>query len=277
MKNGDDETKSDLKNFIKVLNEMSQGQKDDIEKVLDVDSALKYIAANTVLGNYDSLSGSTAHNYYLCGQDGKFTVLPWDYNMSIAGFSMGGGDQATIPIHEPVFGVNIKNTPLINNLLAVDEYKEKYHGYVKELLAYLEKFESRVTEVSNIIRPYVEKDPTKFYTIEQFEKVIKYSETNESIWSNLKQGTRANNVFEEGAFQANPKDGNQGRNQMPQSAQAAPQDGNMKGGPGASSGSIINYVRARITNIKKQLAGELPTTGNTTMNNNMMGSRNRGN
>lgn len=310
LKNGDDETKADLKNFIKVLNEMPQGQKGDIEKVLDVDSALKYIAANTVLGNYDSYNGSTSHNYYLYGQEGKFTVLPWDFNMSIAGFSMGGGDQTTIPIDEPVFGANIKNLPLINNLLAVEEYKTKYHGYVEELVAYLEKFESRVTKVSDIIRPYVEKDPTKFYTMEQFEASIKYSETNATISANLPQnGDKPNQGqnqmpqgqrggFQEGNIQqprggmkgnieAPPQDRRNGDMQIPPQGgmdnnMQVPPEGRMggrgAGGPGMSSGSIINYVRDRITNIKKQLSGELPTTGNTTMNNNMMGgNRNRGN
>jgi spore coat protein H len=322
-KQGDDETKTDLKNFIKVLNEMPEGQKGDIEKVLDVDSALRYIAANTVLGNYDSYNGNLAQNYYLYGQNGKFTVIPWDYNMSIGGFSMGGGDQTAIPIDEPVLGVNIINLPLINNLLSVEEYKNKYHEYVKELLQYLEKFETRVTEVANIIRPYVEKDPTKFYTIEQFEESIKYSETNISILSNLSPGSNPSTDAATGASQevsknqtnqGNNQDGRQmmkgqhegfpmGNNERPQrgingnmqappidktegNTQAPPQfgnDRNMKGGPGGaggpgmSSGSVINYVRNRVENIKKQLSGELPTIGNTTMSNNMpeKGNRNK--
>ena len=55
---------------------MPEGEKGDIESVLNVDSALKYIAANTVLGNYDSYNGNMAQNYYLYGQDGNFTVIP---------------------------------------------------------------------------------------------------------------------------------------------------------------------------------------------------------
>ena len=105
-KSGEDESKTDLKSFIKILNDMPEGEKGDIESVLDVDSALKYIAANTVLGNYDSYNGSMAQNFYIYGQDGKFTVIPWDYNMSMGGFGMGG-DAATIPIDEPVNGVNM--------------------------------------------------------------------------------------------------------------------------------------------------------------------------
>ncbi|SHJ59275.1 CotH protein [Geosporobacter subterraneus DSM 17957] len=186
-KSGKDETKTDLKNLIKVLNDMKLGEKGNIESVLDVDSALRYIAANTVLGNYDSYNGNLAQNYYLYGQDGKFTVIPWDYNMSIGGFGGGGGSSTTIPIDEPVTGINIKNLPMIHKLLAVQEYRERYHQYIKELVAYLEGFEERVAELSEIIRPYVKADPTKFYTMEQFEASIVYAETEAENMKNAAQ------------------------------------------------------------------------------------------
>ncbi len=38
-------------------------EKGDIESVLDVDSVLKYIAANTLLESYDSYSGQFSQNY----------------------------------------------------------------------------------------------------------------------------------------------------------------------------------------------------------------------
>lgn len=284
LKVGDDESKTDLKNLIKVLNDMPEGQKGDIESVLDVDSALKYIAANTVLGNYDSYNGNMAQNYYLYGQDGKFTVIPWDYNMSIGGFGTGG-DATAIPIDEPVMGVDIDNLPLISKLLAVDEYKEKYHEYVKELLDYLDNFESRVTEVADIIRPYVEADPSKFYTMDQFEASIKYSETTEAATASADTGKDASKADTATGASQNVNPGGQQQPQNPQAAQggagnsdgqAPPQGGfgDNKGGPGGGMGigmgnstSILNFIRDRVENITKQLAGELPTTGNTTMNN----------
>lgn len=298
LKVGDDETKSDLKNFIKALNEMPEGQKGNIENVLDVDSALKYIAANTVLGNYDSYSGNMSQNYYLYGQNGKFTVIPWDYNMSMGGFG-AGGNATTIPIDEPVMGVNMENLPLIDNLLSVPEYKEKYHGYVKQLLTYLESSEKRVEELATIIRPYVKADPSKFYTIEQFEANIKYTETktndttNNSKTSadtgNSQQNTVKQDTSEtktDGNTNGRPSGEGQKAENMPEPPEGF-KDGDMKmppqgviggdrkggpnGGKGMTAGSIVNYIRDRVVNLKKQLAGELPTTGNTTMNNNKMG------
>lgn len=164
---------------------MPEGEKGDIESVLDVDSALQYIAGNMVFGNYDSYSGDKGHNYMLYGdEDGKFTVVPWDFNMSFNGYSGGGGRGTTtgstttntnatnVSVDEPVLGISMENVPMINNLLAVPEYKEKYMSYVNELTDYMEGIQNRITDLANEIRPYVEADPTKFYTTEQFESTL---------------------------------------------------------------------------------------------------------
>ncbi|MEN1988293.1 CotH kinase family protein [Paenibacillus hubeiensis] len=185
---GSDKDKTKLKNFIKVLNDMPDGEKGEIESVLDVDSALKYIAGNVVFGNYDSYNGDKGHNYMLYGDaNGKFSVVPWDFNMSFNGYSAGGGGRrttgttatntnaTTASIDEPVLGISMDSVPMISNLLAVPEYKAKYLGYVNELTDYLEGIQDRITDLSDLIRPYVEADPSKFYTMEQFESNITYS------------------------------------------------------------------------------------------------------
>ena len=61
-----------------------------------MDEVLRYLAANVALANYDSYLGNTTHNYYLYEQDGRFTIVPWDYNYSFGGF--GGGE---VDIYEP--------------------------------------------------------------------------------------------------------------------------------------------------------------------------------
>ena len=300
-KSGSDESKTDLKNFIKVLNEMPAGEKGEIESVLDVDSALRYIAANTVLGNYDSYSGSMAQNFYLYEQEGQFTVIPWDYNMSFGGFGgFGGGgqggdqssSQTTIPIDEPVMGANISNLPLISNLLAVPEYKEKYHDYIEDLLGYLENFEARVAAIAKIIRPYIKADPTKFTTLEQFDTTTTYvaeSTAGNTVTDSDTQGNAPLNNPQnptEGAPQGNdPMQGQRTRPsaefgngeppEMPEGGMGRDRgnmgdnpDGRQGGGMGmtGNSISIVNFVRERMDNIMKQLSGDLPTTGNTTMN-----------
>ncbi|AIQ52223.1 hypothetical protein R70331_12390 [Paenibacillus sp. FSL R7-0331] len=214
---GTKDDKASLKKFISVLNAMPDGQKGDIESVLDVDSALKYIAANAVLGNYDSYNGDKGHNYLLYGDAaGKYTVIPWDMNMSFNGYSTGGGggrmqdaagtaaagttgttagtaalsgtsgttgtaaassatNAVNASIDTPTLGINVDQVPLIGNLLEVPEYKTRYNGYVSELVTYLEGIQDRITGLTTLIRPYVQADPTKFYTMDQFENNVAYT------------------------------------------------------------------------------------------------------
>lgn len=89
--NGDDESKDDLTQLIETLNDMPDGEKGEIESILDVDSVLKYLAVNSVLSNEDSYAGNMAQNYYLYNNDGVFSMIPWDYNMSF-GTGMNGGN-----------------------------------------------------------------------------------------------------------------------------------------------------------------------------------------
>ena len=188
LKSGDDNNLESFKYFVKRLNNIKDGEKGDIESFLNVDSALKYIASNTVLSNYDSYNGNMHHNYYLYeDKNGVFTVVPWDFNMSFGGF---GGSNTDIGIDTPCTSGNISELPLIEKLLSVDEYKEKYYGYIKDMMEILESFEDRVNEIKEIIKPYVEKDPTAFYTAEEFEKATTASENTSSADNGKREKSR---------------------------------------------------------------------------------------
>jgi len=63
----------------------------DLESVLNVDEVIRYFAVNTALVSMDSYQGSTLHNYYLYEEDGVFSIIPWDYDLSFGAFNMGGG------------------------------------------------------------------------------------------------------------------------------------------------------------------------------------------
>lgn len=242
LKVGKDTDLTGLKKFIKALNEMPDGEKGDIEKYLDVESALKYIASNTVLCNYDSYNGGPCHNYYLYeNADGVFTVVPWDFNMSFGGM----GSNMQIGIDNPISGGNMDNLPMIKNLLAVPEYKELYYGYIKEIMEILESFEDRVDELKAIIKPYVEKDTTAFYTLEQFEKATTKS-TEETVEVSKEPEANTN---------PNEKERNEHRD-----------FGNGK--------SIIDTVLERLENLKAQFDG---TAEKSTSTGNGFGGGNRGN
>lgn len=88
------EDTSDGKEIIALMKALEDGE--GLEKVLDVEKALKYIAANVALANFDSYLGMTTHNFYLYEENGRFTIIPWDMNLAFGGFGDGEVD-----IYEP--------------------------------------------------------------------------------------------------------------------------------------------------------------------------------
>ena len=145
---------------------------DDIESYLDVDEVLRYFAANTFLVNLDSYVSNMNHNYYLYENDGIVSILPWDYNLSFAGFQAGSASNAiNFPIDSPVSD-SLEESPLIGKLLEVDEYKDIYHHYLNEIV---ENFvnngtlETLITKTDSLISSYIQNDATAFYTYDEYK------------------------------------------------------------------------------------------------------------
>ncbi|HBL06289.1 MAG TPA: spore coat protein CotH [Clostridium sp.] len=153
--------------MIKSLNE----DINKIEKHLDVDEVLRYFAVNTFVVNLDSYASNMKHNYYLYEQDGICSILPWDYNLAFGAFQ---GESASnvinFPIDNPV-GDSLESSPLIGKLLEVEEYKEKYHEYLNEIVQdYVNSgvFTETINNIDNLIGGYVKNDATAFYTYEEY-------------------------------------------------------------------------------------------------------------
>ncbi|THF83526.1 spore coat protein CotH [Cohnella fermenti] len=161
----------DEQRLIEALKNLSEGN--DLESAVDVDEVLRYFAAHTVVVNLDSYVSSMAHNYYLYEEDGQLSILPWDYNLAFGGFQSGNAsDVVNFPIDTPVSGVSMEDRPLLDKLLEVPEYLDKYHEYLQEIIdGYFAdgKFEQTVDKLSSMISEYVSNDPTAFYTAEEFE------------------------------------------------------------------------------------------------------------
>lgn len=271
LKYGDDEKLDHVKNLISVLNNTTSDNKEDLEKILDIDSVLKAIAVNTVLGNYDSYSGSKAHNYYLLYEDGKFSYLGWDYNMSIGGFNEDNGASVTVDISSPFYNVDSSTRPLMEKLLEIDEYYNTYLSYVNDLCDYFSNAESMINEIKDIISTNIENDPSAFYTIEQFTTATSISDSDLSqvVASIGNQPQNENMQLPEGMsaptdmmppeLSEAPTDGNMASMTPPQdienfeNMQMPANVGNMGGIINNESCSILDYITQRIENIKTQL------------------------
>lgn len=186
-----DATEEDMQRVVTALKQLSTGE--ELDKCLDVDSVIKYFVAHNFVDNYDSYTGNMLHNYYLYENNGLLSVIPWDYNLAFGAFGGNGGmkkpgeqtaeneaqntDNAAAMVNyaidTPLSGVNEEDRPLWSAIINNEEYKELYHQYFDELITnYFEsgKFEEKITSVYELIRPYVQKDATAFYTVDEFDK-----------------------------------------------------------------------------------------------------------
>lgn len=161
----------DKQRVITALKNLNEGK--NLEDYFDVDEILRYLAVHTVLVNLDSYSSSMAQNYYIYEKDGKISILPWDYGLSFGGFqSQSAQSVINFPLDTPVSGVTMESRPLINKLLEVEAYKEKYHDYVRQIVeGYFEsgRFEKTILDLDEKIQDYVKSDQTAFITYDQYQ------------------------------------------------------------------------------------------------------------
>ena len=165
--------KADHKRVITALKNISEGT--DIEKYMDVDNLLKYMAVHTFAVNMDSLSGSMAHNYYLYEYEGQLNILPWDYNLSLGGMSMGNSGDASSVINDAI-DTPFSGTQFFDALLENDEYRAKYHEYLQQLVdEYVNggRFDEVYDHIFNQIDSLVADDPTAFYSYSEYSDAIK--------------------------------------------------------------------------------------------------------
>ena len=164
-----DITKADKSRLIESLKKLSSGE--DIESVVNIDEVIRFFVVHNFVVNGDSYTGSMVHNYYLYEKDGQLSMIPWDYNLAFGTFSfMGGGASSVVndPIDTPLSVTGSGDRPMIDWILSNDEYLELYHQHFSEFIESTDVI-SLIDETKALIAPYVEKDPTAFYSYEEFE------------------------------------------------------------------------------------------------------------
>lgn len=167
-----DTDKDRLVASLKKLNENSS-----IEEVVNVEEVIRYFVVHNFVCNFDSYTGSMIHNYYLYEEDGQLSMIPWDYNLAFGGFVEGSDATSLVnyPIDTPVSGGTVESRPMLSWIFENEEYTEIYHQYFAEFISqYFDSgyFAEMMDDVKAMISPYVESDPTKFCTYEEFEQGI---------------------------------------------------------------------------------------------------------
>lgn len=157
-----DVSSKDEARLIESLRKLSSYE--DLEDVLDVDAVLRYFVVHNFVVNGDSYTGSMIHNYYLYEEDGKLSMLPWDYNLAFGGLQ---GNDAVSSVNEPIDDV-LSDRPMQGWIFSSEGYTQLYHEYYEEFLQ-TANISELIDEAYSLIAPYVEQDLTKFCTYEAFE------------------------------------------------------------------------------------------------------------
>ncbi len=166
-----DVSSSDKDRLIAALKALGEGG--DVSDCVDIESVISYFVAHNFVCNFDSYTGTMVHNYYLYEDEGILSMIPWDYNLAFGGFMSGSDAESLInwDIDEPVSGGTIESRPMLAWIFGSEEYTELYHEAFAEFIDTLftsGEFERLMEETIALISPYVERDPTKFCTYEEF-------------------------------------------------------------------------------------------------------------
>lgn len=124
----DDESYTDILALYNAINDQtrltdSDTWKSDLETIFDVDVFLKWLAANSVMQNWDSY-GVMSHNFFLYHNPSsdKFEWIPWDHNEALV------DDNKALSL--TMSDLEEGEWPLIEYLLQQDEYLTTYKSYV---------------------------------------------------------------------------------------------------------------------------------------------------
>ena len=162
-----DITDADQTRLIAALKDLSEGN----ESAVDVEAVIRYFVVHNYVVNADSYTGSMIHNYYLYEEDGQLSMIPWDYNLAFGTFQ---GNQASSAVNDDIdvpLSVTGSDRPMIDWIFSSEEYTALYHQYFQEFLNTVD-IHSIINQAKELIAPYVEKDPTKFCTYEEFKKGV---------------------------------------------------------------------------------------------------------
>lgn len=177
-----------------------------LEAVFDVDAFLRWLAADTIMQNWDTY-GAMAHNYYLYTDPatGQVTWIPWDNNMSLNG-SRGpggngqeggngqgannaqgggrgngggrGGQGGMGSLRELDLAAVTEQWPLIRFLADDDVYLAKYRQYLQETIDSVftpEKMAATFQNYHDLIAPSVAREETGYTqinSIDAFEQAL---------------------------------------------------------------------------------------------------------
>lgn len=158
--------KNRLINSLKILD-----SKVNLQQAINIDRVIRYFTVQVFVVNMDSYLGKTGHNYFLHEKNGILEMIPWDYNLAFATYSLGMPNpinDSTLyinyPIDTPAAGEIMKKRPLYHHLMQDKNTFKNYHKHFRHLIdTYFKsnRYKDTIDGVTKMIDEYVKKDPTR--------------------------------------------------------------------------------------------------------------------
>lgn len=149
----------------------------EVPKVLDVDNALRFIGvANTTVW-LDSYLGRVCKNFYLYEDPfhGRFSLQPWDLNNGFGGLTFGLGTTGAQRM-APFYQENNSSSPrpVFSQLVKVPAWRARYLAHLRSMRDEMTwaKMDKRMTELRNLIRPHLQRDAKRIYSMTWFDDAL---------------------------------------------------------------------------------------------------------
>lgn len=176
--------RSSFIDFIEELNKL--GSEDEIKKFyeskMDVDLFLKTYACNVLLGMDDDYWRNHNNYYFYFDKNGKAYFIPYDYD-NILGTNCFSDTATRNPLD---WGEGVYKAPLIEKLLSVQEFKQKYVDYLLELTeenVFVTENQTEIPRLQNLVTGLISSNDIEY---EDTSKTIK---DDVASWcSNYKEG-----------------------------------------------------------------------------------------
>lgn len=151
--------------FVEKINTTSDANfKNELDGIFETSDYLAILACDILMKNWDSYYDHGRNFYvYLNPDDNKFEWIPWDYNLSFSSFNT----DIIVNYNDPGY-----EKPLVKRMQENAEYRTMYFARMCHIilnrfnLNYLEEY---IDNTAQLIRPALDEDPNKFFTIENFD------------------------------------------------------------------------------------------------------------
>lgn len=175
----------------------------ELDKVLDVDGALKFLALENALINSDGY-WIRSSDYNLCQDEtGRFQILPHDTNETFAppgrpgGGRRGDGEQPSVTL-DPLEGAKDSSKPLLSRVLAVKNLRNRYLGYLKQIAEQSMDWKQLgpvAAKYHALIADEVATDTKKLYSTASFERSLEDTANSDGSRMSIKDFVEKRRAF----------------------------------------------------------------------------------